>query len=103
MGEDNNIPTGLTGASGALSAFIAYQHSQEPKSLSRRFPTGLGIAHFSPDTGEVATAGCVNTLTVPAVLDVLPSPQVNCEGKAPTNNVPPKDRKKSWWERIFGE
>lgn len=103
MGEDNNIPTGLTGASGALSAFIAYQHSQEPKSLSRRFPTGLGIAHFSPDTGEVATAGCVNTLTVPAVLDVLPSPQVDCEGKAPTNNVPPKDRKKSWWERIFGE
>lgn len=102
MGEDDNLPTGLTGASGALSAFIAYQKSQEPKSLSRRFPQGLGIAHFSPETGEVATAGCANTLTVPAILDVLPPPQIDCEGKTPIVAPPPEPKKKPWWKRIFG-
>ena len=103
LGEDDNVPTNLTGASGALAAFIAYQKLQEPKSLSRRFPQGLGIAHFSPETGEVATAGCVNTLTVPAILDVLPPPQIDCEGKKPVNAPPPKPKKKSWWERLFGD
>jgi penicillin-binding protein 1B len=103
LGEDNNIPTNLTGASGALSAYIAYQKLQEPKSLSRRFPQGLGIAHFYPDTGEVATAGCPNTLTVPAILDVLPPPQVNCDGKEHVVVPPPKPKKKPWWQRIFGD
>nr|WP_315853256.1 penicillin-binding protein 1B [Alteromonas oceanisediminis] len=104
LGEDDNKPTGLTGASGALSAFIAYQKRQEPKSLSRRFPDGLGIAHFLPATGEVVTAGCPNALSVPAILDVLPLSQVDCSGRAqpePRNTEKSED-KRSWWERLFG-
>ena len=103
MGNDDNNKTGLTGASGALSAFTAYQQLQEPKSLSRRFPEGLGIAHFNPTTGEVMVPGCKNAMSVPAILDVLPPARVDCSGKVAAPKPPPKEEKKrSWWERIFG-
>jgi penicillin-binding protein 1B len=83
VGNDDNQPVNLTGAGGALPVFINYMRSQSPKSLSRRFPEGLGIAHFDAKSGEVVVAGCAGSLSVPAILDVLPPPQ-------------------SWWERIFG-
>lgn len=104
MGNDDNNKTGLTGASGALSAFTAYQQLQEPKSLSRRFPEGLGIAHFNPDTGDVMVPGCKNAMSVPAILDVLPPARVNCNGQAaaPKPQPKPEEEKRSWWERIFG-
>ena len=46
IGKDNNQPVNLSGASGAMQLFIDYQQQQEPKSLVRRFPDGLSIAHF---------------------------------------------------------
>ena len=103
VGNDDNNSIGLTGASGALPVFIAYQQLQEPKSLSRRFPDGLGIAHFDPNTGEVVVAGCPNSMSVPAVLDVLPPAQQDCFGKpvAPKKSKT-KATKKSWWERLLG-
>nr|WP_276307701.1 penicillin-binding protein 1B [Alteromonas facilis] len=103
LGDDDNAQTGLTGASGALSVFIDYQKRQEPKSLSRRFPNGLGIAHFDPTTGDVSVAGCQGTISVPAILDVLPPPQVGCGGEPAPKPAPKKDEKKPWWKRIFGE
>jgi penicillin-binding protein 1B len=99
VGNDDNEPINLSGAKGALPIFIAYQKSQEPKSLSRRFPAGLGIAHFDKNTGAVVIAGCPNSLSVPAVLDVLPAPAQNCAGQ-PIEEV--HEEKKSWWERLFG-
>lgn len=102
VGNDDNATVNLTGASGALPVFINYQRLQSPKSLSRRFPDGLGIAHFSQQTGEVTVPGCQNSLSVPAILAVLPPPRSDCRGqpvKAPSD----KQEDKSWWERWFGE
>nr|WP_240485146.1 penicillin-binding protein 1B [Aestuariibacter salexigens] len=96
LGKDDNSPTGLTGTSGAMQVFMAYQSLQEPKSLSRRFPDGLGIAHFDIDTGRPVTAGCQNSMSVPAILDALPVNIYNCDGSI----KPPKE--KSFWEKLFG-
>ena len=98
VGNDDNKPTGLTGASGALTLFEDYQSRQEPKSLVRRFPEGMGIVHFDLQDGRLTQAGCKNTLSVPAILDSLPSEGEACEGMP----VRHKKKKKSWWERIFG-
>lgn len=100
VGNDDNQSINLTGAGGALPVFINYMKSQSPKSLSRRFPEGLGIAHFDAKTGAVVVAGCAGSLSVPAILDVLPPPQQDCSGRP----VKKKDekKKKSWWERLFG-
>ena len=100
VGNDDNQPVNLTGAGGALPVFINYMKSQAPKSLSRRFPEGLGIAHFDAKSGAVVVAGCAGSLSVPAILDVLPPAQQDCAGKPVQEKR--KQKKKSWWERIFG-
>jgi len=100
VGNDDNQPVNLTGAGGALPVFINYMKSQAPKSLSRRFPEGLGIAHFDAKSGAVVVAGCAGSLSVPAILDVLPPAQQDCAGKPVQEKS--KQKKKSWWERIFG-
>lgn len=103
VGNDDNQPVGLTGASGALPIFLNYMKSQSPKSLSRRFPEGLGIAHFDAKTGAVVVPGCAGSMSVPAILDVLPPPQQDCAGKPVRSTSPDGDKdKKSWWERWFG-
>lgn len=100
VGNDDNKSVGLTGSTGALPVFMAYQQLQEPKSLSRRFPVGLGIAHFDPKTGAVVVAGCPDSMSVPAVLDVLPPAERDCFGKPVKQKRDKKE--KSWWERLFG-
>ncbi|MDG6096830.1 penicillin-binding protein 1B [Alteromonas sp. ZYF713] len=101
VGNDENRSTGLTGSTGALPVFLAYQQLQEPKSLSRRFPNGLGIAHFNPATGAVVTAGCQGSMSVPAVLEALP-PAQGCVGQSGEKAPAKKAKEKSWWERLFG-
>ncbi|QCZ94835.1 penicillin-binding protein 1B [Salinimonas iocasae] len=100
VGNDDNQTINLTGASGALPVFINYQRLQSPKSLSRRFPDGLGIAHFNASTGEVTVPGCPYSLSVPAILDVLPPPAKDCAGK-PVDSQSDEEDEKSWWERWF--
>lgn len=97
IGKDNNQPVNLSGASGAMQLFIAYQQQQEPKSLVRRFPDGLSIAHFDNATGQLSKAGCANTFSVPAITDALPPVPKECFGES---TVP--DKPKSLWDRIFG-
>ncbi|GGW78562.1 penicillin-binding protein 1B [Alteromonas halophila] len=99
VGNDDNQPVNLTGAGGGLPVFVNYQKTQSPKSLSRRFPQGLGIAHFEPATGSVVAPGCPGSLSVPAILDVLPKPS-DCEGLR--SDQVPEEQEKSWWQRLFG-
>lgn len=98
IGKDDNQSTGLTGSSGAMSLFIDYQKQQEPKSLVRRFPSGLGIAHFNPQSGRATQAGCKTSMSLPAILDVLPKRTDKCDVKNPK-----VQERKSFWERLFGD
>jgi penicillin-binding protein 1B len=97
IGKDNNQPVNLSGASGAMQLFISYQQQQEPKSLVRRFPDGLGIAHFDNATGNLSKAGCSNTFSVPAITAALPPLPNKCVGESTVPNKP-----KGLWQRIFG-
>ncbi|MFT4746554.1 MAG: penicillin-binding protein 1B [Congregibacter sp.] len=97
IGKDNNQPVNLSGASGAMQLFIAYQQQQQPKSLVRRFPDGLSIAHFDNATGNLSKAGCADTFSVPAITAALPPVPNRCSGKS---TMP--DKSKSLWEKIFG-
>ncbi|MDO6692094.1 penicillin-binding protein 1B [Aliiglaciecola sp. 3_MG-2023] len=97
IGTDDNKSTGLTGASGALRLFLDFQALQAPKSLVRRFPKGLGIAHFNPQTGRSTQAGCQTSMSLPAILEVLPKRADKCDTKNPKIQ-----ERKSFWERLFG-
>ncbi|MEP2651267.1 MAG: penicillin-binding protein 1B [Paraglaciecola sp.] len=98
IGKDNNEPVNLSGSSGAMQLFIAYQKQQEPKSLVRRFPKGLGIAHFDKETGNLSRAGCTDTFSVPAITEALPAIPKKCTGES---RVP--DKPKTLWEKLFGK
>ena len=93
MGKENNEPINLTGA---MQLFIGYQKLQQPKSLVRRYPKGLGIAHFDEESGALSRPGCANTISVPAILDALPPVPKTCNGEVRG------PLKKSLWERLFG-
>jgi penicillin-binding protein 1B len=102
VGSDDNAPVNLSGASGAMQVFIAFQKRQSPKNLSRRFPEGLGIAHFDAKTGELSAPGCGDILSVPAILSALPENARGCDGQ-PAVRMQPKKKPKSFWEKLFGE
>jgi penicillin-binding protein 1B len=99
IGKDDNQPVNLSGASGAMQLFVDYQKQQQPKSLVRRFPAGLGISHFDIATGALSKAGCTDTFSVPAILSALPPIPAKCSGVS----VVPEKKKKSFWERLFGD
>lgn len=96
IGKDNNQPVNLSGSSGAMQIFIDYQQHQTPKSLVRRFPDGLGIAHFDQKTGAISKAGCQDTVSLPAIIAALPAAPKQCAGD------PLEEKSKSLWEKIFG-
>ena len=100
MGADDNSSVGLSGASGAMQVFLAFQRLQTPKSLSRRFPSSLAIAHFDADSGKLSAPGCGNIISVPAIVSSLPATAQPCAGQAPITPLP--EKKKTFWERLFG-
>ena len=100
LGNDNNTPINMAGATGALPVFIALQKQQSPKTLVRRFPRSLTIAHFNRMTGEQTLPGCPNVVSVPAIKSALGEP-AGCR-EQPTPVTLPVEEKKSLWDRLFG-
>ncbi|WP_141729314.1 penicillin-binding protein 1B [Glaciecola punicea] len=100
LGNDNNTPINMSGATGALPIFIALQKQQSPKTLVRRFPRSLTIAHFNQVTGEQTLPGCPDVISVPAIKSALGEPS-GCLSQ-PKPVIQPTEGKKSWWERLFG-
>lgn len=100
LGNDNNSPINMSGATGALPVFIALQKQQSPKTLVRRFPSSLTIAHFNKETGVQTLPGCPNVVSIPAIKASLGEAK-GCASQ-PVAITAPKTKKKSWWEKLFG-
>ncbi|MFC4700987.1 penicillin-binding protein 1B [Glaciecola siphonariae] len=100
VGHDDNTPVNMSGASGALPIFAAFQKLNSPKTLSRSFPSTLTIAHFNQDTGVLTQAGCPNLVSVPAIKDAL-GEALTCQALKDNPPEPPK-KERSFLERLFG-
>ncbi|MBT1451634.1 penicillin-binding protein 1B [Glaciecola sp. XM2] len=100
VGNDDNSPVNMSGASGALQIFIDFQKQNKPKSLSRRFPSTLTIAHFDQLSGANMQPGCANVMSVPAIASAL-EPGLQCAQSRENATKPPPKKKRSWLERIF--
>lgn len=99
LGNDNNAPINMSGATGALEVFIALQKLQSPKTLVRRFPNTLTIAHFNKQSGLRTLAGCPDVVSVPAIKASLSEPLTCAE--QPKVIKQEEQKKKSWWEKLF--
>lgn len=100
MGNDDNTPINMSGATGALDVFIAFQSENAPKTLVRRFPNSLTIAHFDKTQGFRTLAGCPDVISLPAIKYALEEAK-GCTSQ-PVEIKQERPRKKSWWERLFG-
>ncbi|WP_284218704.1 penicillin-binding protein 1B [Agaribacter marinus] len=101
LGNDENKPIYMSGASGALVIFSEFQKQQTPKNLSQRFPSSLMIAHFNAGTGELTTPGCGDVLSVPAIKQFLPI-RAKCNNKITEAPLPQTKKPKTWWQKLFG-
>ncbi len=96
VGLDDNRPTGLTGASGALEVWGALMRGLAPKPLALPEPDGVEWAWVAPDTGRRAEAGCEEAVRLPFVRGSVPAERDPCAGGAD-----PVRRGLDWLRRLF--
>ncbi len=93
IGRDDNLPTGLTGSSGALTVFANYLKKQGSSSRFDLLPEGIEFATFELATGNAVIDDCANVAYYPAISDgIFYSDQ--CLQQRP--------EQASWLDKIFG-
>ncbi len=95
VGHDDNQPTKLTGATGALRLFGEYQKLRTPSSLVMAKPDNVAMRYFNQITGEHALPGCADLIMLPAKTQTLPEPK-SC-AKSKDWEKP----ERTWLERLF--
>ncbi len=98
VGYDDNRPTRLTGASGALLVWgeLMGQLAHEP--LAPPLPENVELVAIDPLNGLRAGFGCTGAIDLPFVVGTAPDRHSPCAGSS-TPESPPSS--KSWWRRLF--
>ena len=90
VGHDDNSPTGLSGAGGALQVWADLMQVLRPRSLSRAAPEAVEWAWTDLATGRTTEAQCAGAIPVPYVRGSAPAP-VLCAGRASVYASPGRD------------
>ncbi|NTS78382.1 penicillin-binding protein 1B [Catenovulum sp. SM1970] len=103
VGRDDNKPTKLTGSSGALKVYGEYQAKRKPINLVVPKPESIALRYFDKKQGTHLAPGCENVRLLPALYQALPKPTM-CQRKPKKGEAFEKEpeKKKSWFERLFG-
>ncbi len=96
IGRDDNEPSGLTGASGAMTIWGQMMASLDLAPLL--LPEGEGIEHVWIDQGSGlrSAADCQGAIILPFIAGSAPEQVVPCAQDAEKKSL------KTWFERIFG-
>jgi penicillin-binding protein 1B len=84
VGRDDNKPTKLTGASGALRIWGDIMTSVENQPLPAFTPEGVEEVRVDPGNGLLASAGCGRGMTVPFSVHGLPTSTSSCGAARPS-------------------
>jgi len=78
VGRDDNKPTKLTGASGALRIWGDIMTTVENQPLPEFMPDEVAEARIDPGNGLLAGAGCERAMTVPFAVEGVPTATSSC-------------------------
>lgn len=78
VGNDNNKPTGLFGATGALPIWVETMRRLKPRSLIQVQPENVEWHWADPTTGLLSAEQCADAVFVPFRVDTIPQESIPC-------------------------
>ena len=97
VGHDDNRPTGLTGASGALTVWGQMMATLDPEPLVPAQPETIELVRIDPQSRLRADSGCDGAVEIPYIRGSAPTEHAPCEGGGSA-----KETVKGWFKRLFG-
>ncbi len=91
IGRDDNQPTGLTGASGAMTVWGEMMARLDPEPVALPRPERIEFTWIDPATQKRADENCPGAVELPFIAGSAPSESAACARPA----------RKSWFERVF--
>ena len=88
IGRDDNLPTGLTGASGAVPVWIALMQNIRSRELRMSLPENVEHVWIDWETGQRSGPKCNNAVQLPFIIGSAPEQMAEC-------------RRQSWIKRLF--
>lgn len=96
VGRDDNEPTGLTGASGALTVWGGMMAGLHPEPLVLPRPGNVESAWVDPASGLLSARGCRDAVELPFIEGSAPTESAACGPGSLGSSL------KGFFERIFG-
>jgi penicillin-binding protein 1B len=93
VGRDDNQPTGLTGASGALTVWGSLLAGLEPEPVAPAPPEDIEQVWIDPASSLRADAHCTGAVELPFIAGSAPNEHAPCAA--------PASKARSWFERWF--
>ncbi|BEQ13267.1 penicillin-binding protein 1B [Desulfoferula mesophila] len=108
VGRDDNRPTGLTGASGAMVVWGQALAALDPQPLVPTQPDNVAWAWVDPASGLLSARGCPGAMNLPFIAGSAPTRRAACGGSLEQSmeelgqGMEKMGTKvKRWFERIF--
>lgn len=95
VGCDDNQPTGLTGAGGAMTIWGKMMASLNPEPLILPEPDNIETVWIDPVSGLRSDKGCLDTIKIPFIKGSAPTEVTPCEPQSTGESI------KGWIKRIF--
>ncbi|MFT7286474.1 MAG: penicillin-binding protein 1B [Halieaceae bacterium] len=94
IGRDDNGPTGLTGASGALRIWADFMGRAARRPLAYRMPEGVELHWVDESDGSIVADGCPGARLLPFLAGTEPATRGACT--AQSGGI------RGWFEKLFG-
>ncbi|MFB0980268.1 MAG: penicillin-binding protein 1B [Alteromonadaceae bacterium] len=98
LGRDDNKATELTGSSGALVLFAQFMKKNGVVNKVRVIPENIAMTNFESSSGNAVSIECLEMVSYPAITTGL-LVEPHCLAK----KEPEKEKKVSWFKKIFGD
>ncbi len=96
IGRDNDGPTGLTGAMGAMSVWGSAMSRLRQQPLKPPRPADIRMAWIDPQSGLRADPECTGAIRIPFIRGSVPVQRAPCAARSPVRVI------KNWFRTLFG-